>query len=58
VSEQAGQEADGGTPRDSDETHVVSGAPGPSGTGEQTDAGADPAAPSNDSPSDDNGASA
>lgn len=48
MSEQPGQEADGGAPRDSDETSVVAGAPGPSGTGEQTSAGADPEAPTDD----------
>ncbi|MCW2616238.1 MAG: hypothetical protein JWN08_3232 [Frankiales bacterium] len=32
-------------PRDDDETTLAAGAPGPSGTGEQTTAGADPDAP-------------
>lgn len=35
-------------PREDDETGVAAGAPGPSGTGEGTDAGADPSAPSDD----------
>ena len=35
------QPADG-APREDDETTLAAGMPGPAGTGEQTDAGADP----------------
>jgi hypothetical protein len=45
LSEQPGQEAGAGTPRGDDDTHVIPGAPGPSGTGVETDAGGDPDAP-------------
>ena len=47
MSEQAPE----GAPRDDDDTTLAAGMPGPAGTGEQTDAGADPdakMAPSDD----------
>ena len=44
MSEQPGTEQR--TPRDDDDTTLAAGVAGPSGTGEQTEAGADPDAPS------------
>ena len=47
MSQQSGNEPDpNGAGRGEDETTLSAGVPGPSGTGEDTDAGADPAAPS------------
>jgi len=46
VTEQPGQAPDDASATgDEPETDLAAGAPGPSGTGGQTDAGADPAAP-------------
>ncbi len=46
LSEQPAEAPQEGSPRRDDETTLSAGVPGPSGTGEETDAGADPDAPS------------